>query len=72
MASRRRYSARTTQSDAVSKDLKSRGFPFVGSTIIYAHMQAIGMVNDHVADCFRHREVGKLGQDRFDRVAMEV
>jgi len=38
----------------------------------YAHMQAIGMVNDHVADCFRHREVGKLGQDRFDGVAMEV
>ena len=63
---------RTTQSDAVSKDLKSRGFTFVGSTIIYAHMQAIGMVNDHVADCFRHREVGKLGQDRFDGVAMEV
>jgi DNA-3-methyladenine glycosylase I len=63
---------RTTQSDAVSKDLKSRGFTFVGSTIIYAHMQAIGMVNDHVADCFRHREVGKLGQDRFDGVAMDV
>jgi DNA-3-methyladenine glycosylase I len=63
---------RTTQSDAMSKDLKSRGFTFVGSTIIYAHMQAIGMVNDHVADCFRHREVGKLGQDRFDGVAMEV
>jgi DNA-3-methyladenine glycosylase I len=61
---------RTTQSDAMSKDLKSRGFTFVGSTIIYAHMQAIGMVNDHVADCFRHREVGKLGQDRFDGVAM--
>jgi DNA-3-methyladenine glycosylase I len=63
---------RTTQSDAMSKDLKSRGFTFVGSTIIYAHMQAIGMVNDHVADCFRHREVGKLGQDRFDGVAMGV
>jgi DNA-3-methyladenine glycosylase I len=54
--------ARTAQSDAMSKDLKGRGFSFVGSTIIYAHMQAVGMVNDHVVDCFRHREVAKLGQ----------
>jgi DNA-3-methyladenine glycosylase I len=45
------------QSDAFSKDLKSRGFSFVGSTIIYAHMQAIGMVNDHLVDCFRYREL---------------
>ncbi len=52
---------RSPQSDAMSKDLKARGFSFVGSTIIYAHMQAIGMVNDHVVDCFRHREVAKLG-----------
>lgn len=52
---------RSTQSDAMSKDLKSRGFSFVGSTIVYAHMQAVGMVNDHVVDCFRHREVAKLG-----------
>jgi len=52
--------ARTPKSDAMSKDLKSRGFTFVGSTIIYAHMQAVGMVNDHVVDCFRHREVAKL------------
>jgi DNA-3-methyladenine glycosylase I len=51
---------RSPQSDAMSKDLKARGFTFVGSTIIYAHMQAIGMVNDHVVDCFRHREVAKL------------
>jgi DNA-3-methyladenine glycosylase I len=50
----------TSQSDALSKDLKSRGFNFVGSTIMYAHMQAVGMVNDHVLDCFRHREVAKL------------
>ncbi|OGX34204.1 MAG: DNA-3-methyladenine glycosylase [Omnitrophica WOR_2 bacterium RIFCSPHIGHO2_02_FULL_52_10] len=49
--------ARTELSDALSKDLKRRGFKFVGSTIVYAHMQAVGMVNDHVADCFRHREV---------------
>ncbi|HSE68858.1 MAG TPA: DNA-3-methyladenine glycosylase I [Gemmatimonadales bacterium] len=46
------------ESDAFSKDLKQRGFNFVGSTIIYAHMQAIGMVNDHLVDCFRYREVG--------------
>jgi DNA-3-methyladenine glycosylase I len=52
----------STQSDALSKDLKSRGFTFVGSTIVYAHMQAVGMVNDHVVECFRHREVAKLGQ----------
>ena len=54
--------ARTAQSDAMSKDLKSRGFTFVGSTIIYAHMQAVGMVNDHVVDCFRRREVAQLGR----------
>ena len=50
---------RTPISDAFSKDLKQRGFGFVGSTIIYAHMQAVGMVNDHVIDCFRHTKVGK-------------
>ncbi len=49
--------ATSPESDAFSKDLKSRGFSFVGSTIIYAHMQAIGMVNDHLVDCFRYREV---------------
>lgn len=47
-------------SDAMSKDLKKRGFSFVGSTIIYAHMQAVGMVNDHVTSCFRHRAVARL------------
>ncbi len=47
--------ARTKESDALSKDLKARGFRFVGSTIIYAHMQAVGMVNDHLTSCFRHR-----------------
>jgi DNA-3-methyladenine glycosylase I len=46
--------ARTAESDAMSKDLKKRGFKFVGSTICYAHMQATGMVNDHTVDCFRH------------------
>lgn len=43
-------------SDAISKDMKARGFKFVGSTIIYAHMQATGMVNDHLVSCFRHKE----------------
>ncbi len=53
------------QSDAFSKDLKKRGFSFVGSTIIYAHMQAVGMVNDHLVDCFRHGEVARLGAAGF-------
>jgi DNA-3-methyladenine glycosylase I len=51
--------ARTPLSDAISKDLKQRGFSFVGSTIIYAHMQAVGMVNDHIVECFRHVEVAR-------------
>ncbi|MDZ7264968.1 MAG: DNA-3-methyladenine glycosylase I, partial [candidate division KSB1 bacterium] len=49
--------ARTELSDRISKDLKQRGFSFVGSTIIYAHMQAIGLVNDHLVNCFRYREL---------------
>ena len=49
--------ATSAESDAFSKDLKRRGFSFVGSTVIYAHMQAVGMVNDHLVDCFRYREV---------------
>jgi len=49
--------ATTELSDVISKDLKKRGFKFVGPTVIYAHMQATGMVNDHVTDCFRHDEV---------------
>ncbi|MDT7832359.1 DNA-3-methyladenine glycosylase I [Flavobacteriaceae bacterium S356] len=49
--------ATTELSDAISKDLKKRGFKFVGSTVIYAHMQATGMVNDHTTDCFRYKEV---------------
>ncbi len=48
--------ATTKESDAFSKDLKARGFKFVGSTIIYAHMQAVGMVNDHLVSCFRYRK----------------
>lgn len=50
------------ESDAISKDLKKRGFRFVGSTIIYAHMQATGMVNDHVTGCFRFKECGALAR----------
>jgi DNA-3-methyladenine glycosylase I len=49
--------ATTVLSDTISKDLKKRGFKFVGSTVIYAHMQATGMVNDHIKDCFRYQEV---------------
>jgi DNA-3-methyladenine glycosylase I len=49
--------ATTELSDALSKDLKKRGFKFVGSTVIYAHIQATGMVNDHTIDCFRYEEV---------------
>ncbi|MBK9164704.1 MAG: DNA-3-methyladenine glycosylase I [Acidobacteria bacterium] len=51
--------AKTEVSDAISKDLKKRGFNFVGSTIMYAFMQATGMVNDHVKTCFRYREISK-------------
>ena len=47
----------TAQSDAISKDLKRRGFKFVGSTVMYAYMQAVGMVNDHEMDCFRYEEI---------------
>jgi len=57
---------RSAQSDAMSDDLKSRGFTFVGSTIIYAHMQAVGMVNDHLVNCFRHRQVAQLGRGRHE------
>ena len=49
--------ATSKESDAFSKDLKQRGFKFTGSTIMYAHMQATGMVNDHLVSCFRHQEV---------------
>lgn len=52
--------ANTDLSDTISKDLKKRGFRFIGSTIVYAHMQATGMVNDHVTSCFRYNETRKL------------
>ena len=56
----RQVPARTGVSDALSKDLKGHGFRFVGSTICYAFMQGVGMVNDHLVTCFRHREVASL------------
>jgi len=54
--------AQTPLSQQISKDLKKRGFKFVGPTIVYAFMQAVGMVNDHQIDCFRHSDVKQLGQ----------
>jgi DNA-3-methyladenine glycosylase I len=56
----REIPATSRESGALSKDLKARGFTFVGSTVVYAHMQAVGMVNDHTVDCFRYREVQRL------------
>nr|AIA15186.1 Methyladenine glycosylase [uncultured bacterium] len=52
--------ATSKESEALSKDLKQRGFKFVGSTIVYAHMQAVGMVNDHRVTCFRHKSIARL------------
>ena len=57
--------ATSNESDALSKDLKQRGFKFVGSTIVYAHMQAVGMVNDHLITCFRHKACARLGEKAF-------
>jgi DNA-3-methyladenine glycosylase I len=56
--------AKTPESDAMSQDLKRRGFKFVGSTICYAFMQAVGMMNDHLVGCFRHTEVGNAATTR--------
>jgi len=56
----REIPATSSESDAFSKDLKRQGFSFVGSTVVYAHMQAVGMVNDHLVDCFRYREIRGL------------
>lgn len=58
--SMRELPAKTALAERISKDLKLRGFNFVGPTIVYAHMQATGMVNDHTTDCFRHQEVRAL------------
>jgi DNA-3-methyladenine glycosylase I len=61
--SREEVPARTAESDALSKDLLRRGFKFVGSTICYAFMQAVGMVNDHLIDCFRYEEIAVKSDD---------
>lgn len=61
------YAATSPESDAMSRDLKKRGFKFVGSTICYAHMQATGMVNDHILACFRHGEVQALRPKRASK-----
>ncbi len=53
------YPAKTPLAEALAKDLKIRGFKFMGATVVYAHMQAVGMVNDHVVSCFRHRECSR-------------
>ncbi len=58
--SMKKVPATSRESDALSKDLIQRGFKFVGSTVIYAHMQACGLVNDHMVDCFRYQEVKKM------------
>ncbi len=63
-ASRGRVPARTALSDTLSRELRRRGFRFVGSTICYAYMQATGLVNDHVVGCFRHRALGGQGPRR--------
>ena len=64
----RQVPPRTPQSDALSRDLLGRGFKFVGSTICYAFMQAVGMVNDHTIDCFRYERVGKAeGQEPLSK-----
>jgi DNA-3-methyladenine glycosylase I len=52
--------ASTPLSDRVSKDLKSRGFKFTGTTVVYAHLQAVGVVNDHLVDCFRYRDLARV------------
>jgi DNA-3-methyladenine glycosylase I len=60
LSSTKDYKATTALSDALSKDLKKRGFKFVGSTTIYAHLQAAGLVNDHLTSCFRFEEISRM------------
>jgi DNA-3-methyladenine glycosylase I len=65
----REVPANSSVSDALSRDLRKRGFKFVGSTIVYAHMQAVGMVNDHLVSCFRHRECIESAAKQRDSLA---
>ena len=62
----------TPESDAISRDLKRRGFRFVGTTICYAFMQATGIVNDHTVDCFRYRELNVIPSDRPEAVSRGI
>jgi hypothetical protein len=59
--------ATSPESDAFSKDLKQRRFSFVGSTVVYAYMQSVGMVNDHLVDCFRYREIKQLSRTQIEK-----
>ena len=63
--------ATSPESDAFSKDLKQRGFSFVGSTVVRAYMQSVGMVNDHLVDCFRYREIKQLGRTQIEKKKRE-
>ncbi len=65
----RQIPPRTRESDALSKDLQRRGFRFVGSTICYAFMQAVGLVNDHVVTCFRYKQLSRPGRPRWQRAS---
>jgi len=60
--------ALTPLSEELAKDLKKRGFKFLGPTVLYAHMQATGMVNDHTADCFRYKQINRLNKPRLKRL----
>ena len=62
---------RTPLSEKISQDLKARGFKFVGSTVVYSHMQATGLVNDHLRSCFRYRELGVKPRAGTARAAVE-
>lgn len=64
----REIPATTPESDALSKDLVMRGFKFVGSTVMYAHMQACGLVNDHLVDCWRYKQVGRGQKKKVEKV----
>ncbi|MFZ5836327.1 MAG: DNA-3-methyladenine glycosylase I [Pseudomonadota bacterium] len=64
LASMKDAPAQTPLSQAIAKDLKQKGFKFCGPTIVYAFMQAVGMVNDHLADCYRHKECARLGRNK--------
>jgi len=59
--------SKTKLSEEISKDLKNRGFEFLGPTIIYSHLQATGLVNDHIVDCFRYKEISKMGENGIYR-----